>query len=886
MSTTENSSKSAKTTSAPNFGNIWRNGNIRIDAVIRDVAFGAGTFVAVGDDGVVYTSTNGTAWTKSNTNFGKYSHLFAVTFSEGKTFIAAGRDGLIVRSTDSGKKWTVVNARSTDVHDPDIYGVAFGNNVFAAMDESGKVLRSTDGIQWKKVSGRSGDRRLTFGNGWFMGTASSGRVYRSKDGAHWAPIKVGTHIVAIHYDGYSSTWLAVGSKIFTSSNGVNWTQQLDLTSYGIKAMLYSITSTPSSIIAAGENGLMFNSEDGVTWRKGNSGSMRYFFGMAYGKNIVVGVGNGGRITGRPDKYYLFSTHYSNAGGTPPPPIGQAIGKSITVTAPKAAEKWRAGSLHDIKWTSKGGVGHVKLEYTTDSGKHWKVFDSVAKNDGKRPWIVPDTLSDKCKIKISEVDNPGVLDTNSKYFSIIEGADSASITFQNPKPGDKWEVGKVEQINWTSSGGVGHVRLEYSVDNGGTWMVFDGVAKNDGNRPWLIPDTPSKSCKIKISEVDNPSINVASATFAIAEPFQTISVAAGTNTISDAARDLKQGEVMELGIGIYVQTEPIVIPGAVTRFGIRGEGMGASIVECSDCNGILQEGADTGVLQCELSGMTFTAAKTDAKYTGINLNGNAPGDAANPNIIIRDVGFQAGDENNYWDTAIHIRNAGASLIANIHITGTPGLKGTGIKLEGTTGTTVSGGYLKQLNEALNLQNCKGVTLTGTDISGVDKGVTLGENVLNMMLSNCKIEQVKRYALYEHTTAKKGSAGYHVINGGYFGFAPDAVKYTHLIWLQNDGSVVNALIANGNGTDTNGLTLSATSGSGMAPVHRVRVTGCMFRDMVTGIYLLNGTDCILSGNICDGTTNGIFISGDSKKNILNANIGPLKDQGKDNQADGRG
>ena len=77
--------------------------------------------------------------------------------------------------------------------------------------------------------------------------------------------------------------------------------------------------------------------------------------------------------------------------------------SITVTSPNGGEAWEVESIHDITWTSTGSVGNVKLEVTTDNGSNWTVFDASALNDGVRPWVVPNTPSSNCKIRISETD---------------------------------------------------------------------------------------------------------------------------------------------------------------------------------------------------------------------------------------------------------------------------------------------------------------------------------------------------------------------------------------------------------------------------------------------------------------------------------------------------
>jgi parallel beta-helix repeat protein len=707
--------------------------------------------------------------------------------------------------------------------------------------------------------------------------------YVSSDGVSWKRITIGTAARGLCY--YEGLWIATGLTLWTSKDkdAVIWKQRLKLSDLGRtkKENLYSCVGAPSFYIAAGEHGLMFNSKDGINWTQRDSGTKRFILGMAFGKDVVAAVGNGGHRRGKPDSLYLHCVRFS-----PPddaPDGGGGGGKSITIISPNGGEDWQTGSTHDITWESSGGVGNVKLEYSVDNGKNWIVFDAKAKNDGIREWVVPDTPSNMCKIRISEVVEPAISGTGNKVFKISK-TEVASIGIMSPNGGENWEVGSMHDITWKSSGKVGNVKLEYSVDNGKTWIVFDSVAKNDGIRPWLVPNTPSDKCSIRISSVANPATaDTSDTTFTIVEPSKIIPVSPGTNKISEAVLELEQGGVVELGVGTYTQSEPIILPTDVTVFSIKGRGLGATIIECSDCNGIERAGAGiiAGVQQCDISGLTLIASKSNNKHTGIELHGDGPDQTGNPNIIIRDVGFEAGDGNSSWDKAIHIINASAPLIENIHIKGTDGLKGVGIELEGCAAAVAAGGNLGQLDEAVNIRDCTKVKLANMDISVVNKGVTLARNTRHVMVNNCNIEPVKRYALHEQKSMDEGTAGYHVINGGCYGFSPDAKELSHLVWLQNDGSEVNGIIANGNGTNTNGLTIRAKLRSGVGPVNGIRINGCMLRNLTTGIYLLNGKECTVTGNICENTANGIFIGKGSQNNKLVANIGSITDQGKDNQ-----
>jgi hypothetical protein len=58
--------------------------------------------------------------------------------------------------------------------------------------------------------------------------------------------------VAAGYDGL----------IVTSENGMTWTSQ----DSGVSVWLYSVAVTPDGFVCGGENGTLLTSHDGVTWR--------------------------------------------------------------------------------------------------------------------------------------------------------------------------------------------------------------------------------------------------------------------------------------------------------------------------------------------------------------------------------------------------------------------------------------------------------------------------------------------------------------------------------------------------------------------------------------------------------------------------------------------
>ncbi len=115
---------------------------------------------------------------------------------------------------------------------------------------------------------------------------------------------------------------------------------------------------------------------------------------------------------------------------------------VEVVQPNGGEELFIGTLYPIKW-DKIFVDVVKLEYSTDGGGSWIPIDeglSKSSNMIKNPkykiqsqndrvfsinssqldWIVPNTVSDNCLIRISDKNDSTLFDVSNSTFSIVAG----------------------------------------------------------------------------------------------------------------------------------------------------------------------------------------------------------------------------------------------------------------------------------------------------------------------------------------------------------------------------------------------------------------------------------------------------------------------------------
>jgi hypothetical protein len=90
----------------------------------------------------------------------------------------------------------------------------------------------------------------------------------------------------------------------------------------------------------------------------------------------------------------------------------------------------------------------------------------------------------------------------------------SVTVGSPNGGEDWAAGSVHDITWTSVGTSGTVRIEYSTNNGSSWTDVIASTPDDGAYSWTIPDAPSNSCLVRVTDTDGSPADQSDAVFTI------------------------------------------------------------------------------------------------------------------------------------------------------------------------------------------------------------------------------------------------------------------------------------------------------------------------------------------------------------------------------------
>jgi hypothetical protein len=164
-------------------GEIWQS-NSSFTNSFRGVSYANGQFIAVGENGSIFTSIDAANWNDSSVvSTGSFS---GVAFGNGR-YVAAG--SITATSTD-GNSWAV------GVSNPPaaITRIVYGKGLFVAAaytgsyyNPNGAILTSQDGLTWQSqfTTGNVDISGIVYNGGTFVAITALGTPYSSVDGTNW-----------------------------------------------------------------------------------------------------------------------------------------------------------------------------------------------------------------------------------------------------------------------------------------------------------------------------------------------------------------------------------------------------------------------------------------------------------------------------------------------------------------------------------------------------------------------------------------------------------------------------------------------------------------------------------------------------------------------------
>ncbi|MFA5498544.1 MAG: SBBP repeat-containing protein [Candidatus Cloacimonadia bacterium] len=188
--------------------------------------------------------------------------------------------------------------------------------------------------------------------------------------------------------------------------------------------------------------------------------------------------------------------------------------SLDVLEPVEDAIWATGLKKDIKWSANHIGDHVKTEYSINNGANWTLIaDNVQSSNSPYEWTIPDHFSNECRVRITSVENDHI-DAVSDLFTI-----RPQVILNSPNGGEDLLVQSVFKIEWDRTIEVAEVIIDYSIDGGDNWtpVHHNPISATVGYYNWIIPNTPSDDCWVKVIRADDTRFyDISDAPFSIVD----------------------------------------------------------------------------------------------------------------------------------------------------------------------------------------------------------------------------------------------------------------------------------------------------------------------------------------------------------------------------------
>lgn len=202
-----------------------------------------------------------------------------------------------------------------------------------------------------------------------------------------------------------------------------------------------------------------------------------------------------------------------------------LAESLTLTSPNGGETWIGGSSSKITWNNSAGIDFVKIEFSVDGGDLWQVISAGATNTGFYTWNVPDVQTSSALVRISDMADGQPSDESDAVFTIL----GSTLTLTSPNGGETWQARTSKTITWNSTGNINSVRLEYSLNGSGAWIIIASSIANNGSFTWSLPNIQASTALVRISDaLDGVPEDISDGEFTITDDVTGIYVTTDEN----------------------------------------------------------------------------------------------------------------------------------------------------------------------------------------------------------------------------------------------------------------------------------------------------------------------------------------------------------------------
>jgi hypothetical protein len=243
---------------------------------LRGVAYGAGNFVAVGENGKIITSPNGSAWT-TRANGLKAENFTRVSFFNNR-FTAVAEGGVSAFSFNGGTNWFLETTGASN----DLFHAASAMGTRLVVGENEVRSQALAGPWVNELAGPYGPAPWTYytavsGPDAFFIAGRTGLMEEGRYGTNgvpffWVPGDETTRQWLWDVANPTNLYVAVGDRatILTSGNGVDWRLELP-PDPATNSIFFGVGGTTNLLVAVGDRGTVIISPNVVTNAVGTNG---------------------------------------------------------------------------------------------------------------------------------------------------------------------------------------------------------------------------------------------------------------------------------------------------------------------------------------------------------------------------------------------------------------------------------------------------------------------------------------------------------------------------------------------------------------------------------------------------------------------------------------
>lgn len=188
--------------------------------------------------------------------------------------------------------------------------------------------------------------------------------------------------------------------------------------------------------------------------------------------------------------------------------------TITLTSPNGGESYLKNSNQTVTWTSADFTGNVDILASADGGASYSTLVSGTADDGSQSVTMPNASTTTARIKVQASADTSVADASDADFALTV---APSITLISPNGGEIYVRNTPQTVTWTSTGNIGNVDIDYSINGVNYIGNLLTNTPDDGSESVTMPNGVHATVRLKLkSSVDGSVFDVGDGDFTLTD----------------------------------------------------------------------------------------------------------------------------------------------------------------------------------------------------------------------------------------------------------------------------------------------------------------------------------------------------------------------------------